>query len=112
MRKTRVISILFGFGVFFWLLPLTGEAATTWNCNCASQTIQSFITDPAVVSGDTISVTGICNENVDITKSGITINGNNTAEIHGPFDPQNPKPAVRIRAGVIILKNFHSIQGG
>ena len=30
MKKTRVISILFVFGVFFWLLALTGEAATIW----------------------------------------------------------------------------------
>jgi parallel beta-helix repeat protein len=114
MKKTRVISIIFGFGVFFWLLALTGEAATTWDCNCASQTIQSFINNPSVVYGDTISVTGICNENIDITKSGIIIdggdiNGNPTAEIHAPVSTQS---AVRIRAGVVTVKNFKSIQGG
>jgi parallel beta-helix repeat protein len=109
MKKTRVRSILFVFGVFFWLLALTGEAATIWDCNCASQTIQSFINDPAVVSGDTISVTGICSENVDITK-GIAIDGNSTAEIHAPAS--TTINAVRIRAGGVTLKNFKSIQGG
>jgi parallel beta-helix repeat protein len=109
MGKTRVILIVSVFGVFFWLLSLTGEAATTWNCNCASTTIQSFISNPSVVYGDTISVSGTCSENVDINKSGITIDGNLSAEIHAPDDNQ---PAVKIRAGVVTLRNFHSIQGG
>jgi parallel beta-helix repeat protein len=111
MKKIRGISIIFVFGVFFWLLPLTGEAATTWGCDCSGSTIQSFINNASVVSGDTILVSGICNENIDITKSGIIIDGNGAvhAEIHAP---DAAKPAVMMRAHQATIKNFNSIQGG
>ena len=113
-QKTGVISIIFVFGVFFWFLALTGEAATVV---CTGQPGQKLLQSAidAAVSGDTISVSGICNESIDIAKSGITIdggdiNGNPTAEIHVPVS--TTVNAVRIRAGAVTLKNFKSIQGG
>jgi parallel beta-helix repeat protein len=108
MEKIRIISILFVFGVIFWFLPLTGDAATIpVACGSGGTGIQDAIT--AATSGDTISVTGTCNENVDINKGGITIDGNHTAQIDGPNTAQ---PTVKIRAGSVIIQNFLSIQGG
>jgi parallel beta-helix repeat protein len=112
MEKTMSLFGLAVIGVFLWLLASTGEAATTWPCNCASPgvTIQSVINNASVVSGDTILVSGICNENVDVYKS-VIIDGSGslTTEIHGLAPDQ---PTVKIRAGSVTIKNFHSIQGG
>jgi len=104
---------LFGLvviGVFFGFLASTGEAATI-NVNCSTGGVLQTAIDGAA-SGDTISVNGICNENVDVDKS-VVIDGKQlgipTAEIHGPDTAQ---PTVKIRAGSVTIKNFHSIQGG
>jgi len=104
MKRIRGISAIFVFGVLFWLFLSAGEAV---GVTCPGESLQTAIN--AASSGDIISVTGICNENIDITKFGITIDGNNSAEIHAS---DATKPAVLIRANQVIVRKFHSIQGG
>ena len=105
-KKTRLVCSLSILGMFLLLLPSVGSGQVNCGYGGTGTGIQAAIT--AAASGDTISVTGICAENIDIPKS-VTIDGGGTAEIHAPVSTQS---AVRIRAGVVTLKNFHSIQGG
>ena len=92
-------------------LPVSEAKATVHQFACGGgSTIQSYINNPAVVSGDTIKVTGgQCNENVDVNKSGLTIDGSNAAIINGTDSNQ---PTVKIRVGGTTVRNFLSIQGG
>lgn len=109
MEKMKKVAIcgLVVFGVFLLLLPSAGEAATI-NVDCTSQTIQAAIT--AASSGDTISVTGTCNENVNTThKAALTLDGNTTAVIHGP---DSTNPTVAVRAEGTTIKRFKTISGG
>ncbi len=106
-KRGRLFSLMV-LGVFVWFLASTGEAATTWPCACPGQTIQSFIDNSSVASGDTISVTGVCTENVIVRKS-LTVDGNNTAEIHAAVSTTS---TVQITTSSITVRNFKSIQGG
>ena len=106
MEKTKVLCSLIVFGLFFWILPSTGGAATIY-VNCDTGGVLQTAIDGAA-SGDTLSVTGICTENVNIRKS-LTVDGNDTAEIHGP---DTTKSTVAITTSSITVKNFKSIQGG
>ena len=127
MEKTKIVCWVFLCGIFFWLLPSTGEAV---DVNCSSQSLQTAInTNPAET---TFNVTGTCNENITFweMKEGITINGGGTAIIHGT-DTANPTvyvwaQGVRITAvtitggydGIIVLRggtatiDNHLLKGG
>ena len=61
MEKTKVLCSLIVFGLFFWILPSTGEAATV---NCPTDSLQAAI--DAAAPWATITVTGTCSEGVDI----------------------------------------------
>jgi parallel beta-helix repeat protein len=113
MEKRGRLFGLVVLGTFFCFLASTGEAATI-DVHCESGGIlQTSITGAA--SGDTIRVSGICNENVVVNKSviidgsGIPSTGTPTAEIHAT-DPGTA--TVKITSGGVTFRNFHSIQGG
>ena len=92
MEKIKTICILFVLGAFFCFLPSIAGTAVI-NVNCPGQTIQAAII--AAHPGDTISVTGTCNENIATGYTvSLTLDGNTTAVIHGP-DPNNPTVAVK-----------------
>ena len=81
--KSRLICGLVVFGAFLWLLSSKGEAAT-WNFECGGMvTLQEFI-NTNVNSGDTIFVSGTCNENIYIGrgKDNITLDGGGSATIN------------------------------
>lgn len=89
-------------------LPLRGAAATlTVNCDAGGK-IQAAI--DAAHAGDTIQVTGVCNENVRFNDEvmRITLDGKGTATIHGPNPALN---AIIIRGRGITIVGF-TITGG
>ncbi|MBI4527726.1 MAG: right-handed parallel beta-helix repeat-containing protein [Deltaproteobacteria bacterium] len=91
-----------------WLLPSVGEA-TTFKLTCtAKKTIQSFI--PKLKPGDTLLVTGTCNENVVIPEQvhNVTLDGQGTATINGP---DTTRATVQIRGDGITMKGF-TVSGG
>lgn len=107
-KKRIIICALIVFGVSFWVLQSAGEAATISVDCAAAQTIQAAITTAS--SGDTISVTGTCNENINTTfKAALTLDGNTTAVIHGP---DSANPTVAVRAAGTTIKRFGAISGG
>lgn len=91
------------FAVFLGLLPWVGEGATT-SIDCTVTSIGSSL--PSLRPGDTLRVSGVCNEDVFIgeTFSNITLDGQGTAKIIG----QNPiGNAVVIQgARAITLRGF------
>jgi parallel beta-helix repeat protein len=83
MRKGAAIYCLCVFGLLILLLPSAGQASTlSVNCNTGGK-LQTAIGSAG--GGDTIMVSGTCNENVDIKqgKKNIKIDGGGTAVIHG-----------------------------
>lgn len=108
MRKISVGRLMI-VAVLLPLLPTLGEAATkTVNCNVSGKTIQAMI--KKLNPGDTLQVSGICNENVNIPEEveRITIDGQGTATINGT---DTTRATVGIRGRNIILTGF-LITGG
>jgi parallel beta-helix repeat protein len=89
------------------LVPVLGEAATR-SLDCSTGTINAFL--PRLRSGDTLLVTGTCNENVVIGagRNNITLNGQGTATINGTDPTSN---TIIIRANNVTIKGF-TITGG
>jgi len=106
MKKEVIIYVLLIIGLFLWLLPSVGQAATV-NCNLG-QSLQGAINSAA--AGSTIKVKGTCNENVliDETRINITLDGGGTATIHGTSVTQD---TVDVRGRGIVIKRLH-ITGG
>jgi parallel beta-helix repeat protein len=84
---------------------LLTEAATI-NVNCNTGSLQTAIN--GAKSGDIISVTGTCNENVFIYKNNITLDGGGTATIKGP-DATNS--TIYVYGNRVTIKGF-TISGG
>lgn len=108
MRKISVGRLMI-VAVLLPLLPTLAEAATkTVNCNVSGKTIQAMI--KKLNPGDTLQVSGICNENVNIPEEveRITIDGQGTATINGT---DTTRATVGIRGRNIILTGF-LITGG
>jgi parallel beta-helix repeat protein len=105
-RKSRVGLIV--FGILVWFLPSIGAAATVdVDCNMGP------LLQPAIngaSAGDTISVTGTCNENIYIaeTKEQITLNGGGMATINA----SNPNGHVVTVMGRSIMIQGFTIRGG
>ena len=57
----------------------SGGAMLSVNCNNAGETIQSKIDEAQ--PGDTIMITGTCNEAVEVSKGGVTLDGDGSAVI-------------------------------
>ena len=89
------------------LVPSLGEAATR-TLNCSTETISAFL--PRLRSGDTLLVSGTCNENVvfSAARNNITLDGQGSATINGADPTAN---AIIIRGRNITIKGFN-ITGG
>jgi parallel beta-helix repeat protein len=107
LRAVR-IQLIRGLPLFILAVPSTGRAATvTVDCDAGGK-IQTAI--DAARPGDTIQVSGVCNENVRFNDevSRITLDGQRTATIHGPNPAAN---AITIRGRGITISGF-IITGG
>jgi len=110
MEKTKKIlvkgSLL--FGALLWLLTLPGQAATIkFSCG-GKDTIGSAV--KKLKPGDTLSVTGRCNENLVIPEetARVVLDGQGKATING----QDPAiPTVEVRGRGITIKGF-TFNGG
>jgi parallel beta-helix repeat protein len=105
--KISTIKSVFILAAFLWLLPTVVEAV---NCDTDGPgALQAAIN--AAGTGDTIPVSGTCNENVSIRegKNRITLDGGGVATIDGP---DATAPTVQVRGNGITIKNFASITGG
>jgi hypothetical protein len=94
-----------------WLFP-SGAAAETKRRTCDDRpghTLQHFI--DRLNPGDTLIVSGTCNENVVIGEGrrNLTIEGRGTATINGSGNPN--APTVQIRGRGITIKGFTIIGG-
>jgi parallel beta-helix repeat protein len=91
----------------FWLLQSVGFAATV-SVDCSSASLQAAI-DQAK-PGDTLLVSGTCNENVRIPEqfAKITLDGGKTAAVNGP-DPNGH--SIEVRGRGITIKSF-TVTGG
>ena len=78
---------------------LNRENGTTHPVDCSSGTIADVMS--TAQPGDTISITGTCNETVMVTKDGITLDGGDTAIIDGG-DTDDPVIAVYGQRNVVI----------
>ena len=78
------------------------------NVNCSSMSLQEALS--LIAPGDTVSVTGACNENILIRNESarLVLDGGGTAAIHG-VDPT--RPAINVRGKGILVKNF-TVTGG
>jgi parallel beta-helix repeat protein len=110
MEKTKTIAAKFWLVLagLLWLLTSPGEAATVkLTCN-AKDTIGNAV--KKLKPGDTLLVSGTCNENLEIPfeASRIVLDGQGKATISGP---DSTMPTVTIRGRGITIKGF-SITGG
>ena len=108
--KTIAISVtqwLSLFAAFLWLLQSVGTAATV-PVDCSSGSLQAAV-DKAR-PGDTLMVSGTCNENVRIPEqfAKITLDGGKAATVNGP-DPN--RHAIEVRGRGITVKGF-TVTGG
>lgn len=110
MKGTKTIAMgrLVGFVALLWLLPPGAEAATvTVDCN-AGATIGGVI--GGLKPGDTIVVSGTCNEHLAIPEDvqRITLDGQGKAEIRGPDALRN---TITVNGRGITIKAF-TVSGG
>jgi parallel beta-helix repeat protein len=110
MKSKRMIGLI-GFGLLVWLVPSIGTAATV-NADCGDGGAGLQLAINAAVAGDTILVTGTCNENISIgeTKEQITLNGGGTAVIDAVNNPNGHVITAMGRS--IKIQGFLSIRGG
>jgi hypothetical protein len=97
-------------GMFCFLSFAAGAATTPVHCESDATALQSAI--DAAGGGDTLTVTGVCAQNVVIYR-GLTLNGGGTitttaAEISAT---DNTQPAVMVGATGVTINGF-TIQGG
>jgi parallel beta-helix repeat protein len=110
------------------LVPVLGEGATR-SLDCSTGTINAFL--PRLRSGDTLLVSGTCNENVVIGagRNNITLHGQGTATINGPdansstviirgngvtilgFNITGGRSGVQLSGGASATISFNAIQG-
>lgn len=91
-----------------WDKPSRTEPGTfTVNCD-DGETIQNALEN--LIPGDTLEVSGTCNENVTIREEldRITLDGQGTAAIHGP---NSTRDSIQVRGRGITVKGF-TITGG
>lgn len=106
--KTNTIGRLVGFMALLWLLPSGAEAATvTVDCN-AGGTIGGVI--GGLKPGDTIVVSGTCNEHLTIPEDvqRITLDGQGKAAIRGPDALRN---AITVNGRGVTIKAL-TVSGG
>lgn len=106
MNKHLVTKL--GIGLVAALLSWASLEAATVDIACPAQTIQSAVDNAA--AGDTISVTGNCNENVLVRndRQRIFIIGSGGATINGP---SATTPTLDVRGKAILIQDF-IITGG
>jgi parallel beta-helix repeat protein len=109
MQRKRLAGFIV-FGLFMWLLPSISTSATIdVDCGAGGIGIQAAINTAS--AGDTIVVTGTCNENIYIgeTKEELTLDGGGTAIISA-FNTNDH--VVRAMGRTIKIQGFKSIGGG
>ena len=116
VKKTIGVTkgLMIALSGFLWLLPSVAGAATCSPTIGATPygTVQAAVN--AAGSGNTISVSGDCTENVFIgeNKDAITLDGGGSATITGLFAVINTSPTIQVRGSGIVIKNFAAITGG
>ncbi len=91
------------------LASSTGWAdPTTIPVDCSGASLQAVIDDPTTQPLDTISVTGTCNESVNVTKDNLILTGNGTAEI---VSNKQDSPAIKVSGRNVTIDGFN-ISGG
>lgn len=95
------------FAASLWLLQSVGIAATV-SVDCSSASLQAAIDNTK--PGDTLRVSGTCNENVRIPEqfAKITLDGGRAATVNGP-DPN--RHSIEVRGRGITIKGF-TVTGG
>ena len=110
MKKTKTIAARFSvvLAALLWLVTATAEAATIKLICGAKDTIGNAL--KKLKPGDTLSVTGTCNENLVIPEetARVVLDGQAKATINGP-DTSNPTIVVNGRG--ITVKGF-TVTGG
>lgn len=110
MKKIKTIAAKFLVLLvgLLWLSTSSGEAATTHLACSAKNTIGNAL--KKLKPGDTLLVSGTCNENVEIAveASRITLDGQGKATVNGP---DSSKPTIRVTGRGITVKGF-TITGG
>lgn len=109
--RTRTIRSIFLVAFCLWLLPSMAVAETKKR-TCGSNpghTLQHFLDE--LNPGDTLIVSGTCNENVVIGdgRHSLAIDGQGTATINGSGN--STLPTLRIRGRNITVKGFTIIGG-
>lgn len=108
--KTIAANRVQGLGLFaasVWFVQSVGIAATV-SIDCSSASLQAAIDNAK--PGDTVTVSGTCNENVRIPEqfAKITLDGGKAATINGP-DPN--RHSIEVRGRGITVKGF-TVTGG
>lgn len=109
--RVRPLTGLAVFVAILWLLPTVGGAETkerTCKPGNPAHTIEHFLKE--LKPGDTLLVSGTCNENVEIPAEvhRITLDGQGSATINGP---DATSPTVEVKGNDIVIKSF-TITGG
>ena len=110
MKKTKAIAAVFSLVLagLLWLVTSSGEAANVkFTCNGKS-TIGNAV--KKLKPGDTLSVTGTCNENLVIAEDivRVVLDGQGKSTIQGQ---DKTIPAVEVRGRGITIKGFTVIGG-
>lgn len=110
MEKVKTIAarVLFVLLGLLWPLTSAGEAATVKLTCSAKETIGNAL--KKLKPGDTLLVSGTCNENVEILEetARVVLDGQGKATINGP---DKGKPTVEVRGRGITIEGF-TVTGG
>ena len=106
--KQKVRLLLFAILGSFLMVATSGAASFQLNCG-HQRTISDALR--RLRPSDTLSVSGACNENVQIPEQvvNITLDGQGTATINGP---DASSATILVRGDGITIRNFASITGG
>lgn len=104
MTVTKATLYLTGllFGVLGLVAVSSQSEARTINVNCPKKSLQSAVN--AARPGDTVNVSGACNEQVTVNTRGITLNGGGTAVLDGAG--LGSRPGFRVQAINVVIIGF------
>lgn len=84
------------------LVVVSQAQAKTINVNCGKKSLHAAVS--SANSGDTINVSGTCNETVTVNKRGFTLNGGGTAVMEGAG--LGSVPGFRVQAINVVIDGF------
>lgn len=102
VAKATLYRMSLILGVLGLVVMSSQVEAKTTNVDCSKKSLQAAVN--AAKPGDTVNVSGTCNEQVNVNVRGLTLNGGGTAVIDGTG--LGSRPGFRVQAINVVIIGF------